>query len=140
MAWETPKTDWTKQDYYNYGDLNRVESNITELKTLLETYFSSPSTGTIKTDWDNSDICRYDALNRIESNVDAIRDIVGTPGSNWSEPVTDWASLDIFKHTDAIRIELNMLSLYTMIDLIVQAFKKCGTFYCGEELDIGGVS
>jgi len=32
MAWQTPKTDWTKEDVASTADLNRIEGNILELK------------------------------------------------------------------------------------------------------------
>lgn len=41
MAWIEPKTDWTKDDYFNYGDYNRIIGNIKFLKDYLDGLFSN---------------------------------------------------------------------------------------------------
>ena len=41
MAWITPKTDWTADDYLNYTDFNRITGNISHLKTMVNSLFAS---------------------------------------------------------------------------------------------------
>ena len=31
MAWINPKTDWTKNDRFNYSDYNRIKNNLNYL-------------------------------------------------------------------------------------------------------------
>jgi hypothetical protein len=132
MAWQTPKTDFTISDYYNYGDINRVENNIDAVADLIETYTTRPTLDTIKTDWANTDIVFYDQINKIENNILAIKNETAEP-FEWIAPVVDWISIDIFDYVDANRLESNLLALYTMINNIIDAFLYCGTFYCGQD-------
>lgn len=45
MAWQTPKTNWTSADGVQDLDLNRIESNVTELKSTTDAFvtFSAES-------------------------------------------------------------------------------------------------
>lgn len=132
MAWETPKTDFTTSDYYNFGDINRVENNTDALADLVETYALRPTLDTVKTDWVNTNFPFYDQINRIENNILAIKNATAQP-IVWITPVVDWVSIDIFDYVDANRLESNLLALYTMINNIIDALLYCGTFYCGQD-------
>jgi hypothetical protein len=130
-SWTTPVTDWTSSDYYNYGDVNRVEGNTEYVKDLLISAGYSPSLASIVKTWANTSILFYDDLNRIENNIKALKDCSYEP-LNWITPVTDWATLDVFDYNDAIRLESNLYELKTMVDNIISAFLKCGTFKAGQ--------
>lgn len=131
MAWQTPKTDWTKEDYYNYVDLNRVENNTNELLTLLSNYNTPPTLTTI-INRNNTNIEFYDSLNRIENNILTIKNATYQP-VNWITPVSDWKSLDIFDYSDANRLENNLLALYILINNIYNSLLYCGNFSCGQD-------
>jgi hypothetical protein len=132
MAWITPKTDWTTEDYYNYGDLNRVENNTDYLKTELNNLGYLPSINTINTARDNTTIEFYDSLNRVESNIKALKDSSYEPLS-WITPQTDWASVSQpFSYIDANRLENNLLNFKTMVDRLKEDIRYCGTFYSGD--------
>ncbi|MDJ0305397.1 hypothetical protein [Dehalobacter sp.] len=131
MAWVTPKTDWTANNYYNYGDLNRVEGNINAMVDLINTYASITGLTSI-TNRDITSFEFYDSLNRIEQNVLALKNATFEP-LGWITPKTDWHTLDPFDYTDANRLESNLLALYIMVNKIKAYLKYCGTYYCGQD-------
>ncbi len=134
MAWITPKTNWTADDYYNAGDLNRVENDIAELVTLMSGYGIQPTITTF-TARDYTRIEFNDDLNRIEGNIQTLRQSLYQP-IGWIPPVTDWDSTDPFSYVDANRLESNLLALYTMLDCIKRYILYCGAFNCGQGNEI----
>ena len=74
MAWETPKTDWTSTDRFNYGDFNRIKNNLMIIYTMAQTVFNV----SFPIDDMGSDISSYVAryefsrFNAIENNLDTI--------------------------------------------------------------------
>lgn len=139
MAWITPKTNWTTSDYYNFGDLNRVENNSDYLATLIGTYAATPILTGITTTRDNTRIEYYDNLNRVEGNIEILETAAGTP-LIWDNPKTTWVSLEAFDNLDAIRLEDNLLQLKNMIDNIISELRFCGAFICGTDFDLSGGS
>ncbi|MHB8077422.1 hypothetical protein [Desulfosporosinus fructosivorans] len=131
MAWQTPKTSWWKDDYYNFGDLNRVESNTQELITIMQGNFTPPVL-TVVTNRDITRIEFYDELNRIEGNILAIRNALYEP-PGWITPVTDWFSLKSFGYIEANRLESNLLALYTLLQNIQNYFQYSGVPTCGQD-------
>jgi len=135
MPWLTPKTDWKESDYYNFADLNRVESNSEYIASLLTSYRGQPVTITVVTNRDMRRIEFYDSMNRIEANIQTLADNFFEP-VGWETPKTNWASGKPFDYRDANRLERNLQLLH---DLILKAFdtlKYCGTFYAGEDGEI----
>lgn len=135
--WQTPKTDWTTFDYYNFSDLNRVENNSEYIATLIGTYGTTPTLTGVKTDRDNTRIEFYDDLNRIEGNIQTLCNTAGTP-LVWTTPKTTWVSLDSFNNVDAIRLENNLLQLKNMVENIIAELRYCGAFICGTDFDLSG--
>lgn len=132
MAWQEPKIDWNSEDYYNYGDLDRVEGNSAYLADLLTTYRGQPVTIDTFIDRDIKRIDFYDSLNRIEGNIQTLADNFYTP-VGWDVPKTDWQSGKGFKYSDANRLEKNLFLLYELVTKTIDSMKYCGTFKCGEE-------
>jgi hypothetical protein len=130
MAWVTPKTNWNTNDFYNFTDFNRVESNTIEICDFVDSFDFRPQIGSTKTDWDNKDIPFFDDLNRIEQNIAIIRNTSSAP-EGWTAPKTNWNSLDGFDFNDANRLERNLVQLYDMFANIKKAVLFCGTFSCG---------
>ena len=59
-----PKTDWTKDDYYNAEDLNRIEINTQFLaEYLVKIQYPSISLETVKTDRDMTSIDFISSIN-----------------------------------------------------------------------------
>ena len=63
------KTDWLPSDYYNFGDLNRVELAIEVVKNEVALYYGVVVPVTTVTDRDELSIEFADSLNRIENNI-----------------------------------------------------------------------
>lgn len=70
--WITPKLDWTRTEYYNFEDLNRVENN-SEVVAGLVGYFIGLPPLSFLTDRSMKRIEFADSLNRIEGNQDVLR-------------------------------------------------------------------
>lgn len=132
MAWITPVTDWTASDYYNAGDLNRVENNTDHLRTaLIALGYSIPSITTNVSRINES----YDdltSINRIESNLNEIKNNFVTP-TTWQEGKT-WTATTPFLMDDANRWESNQLALYNLSITIPQSFRYAGTFNLSQEV------
>jgi len=134
VDWTTPKTNWTAADKYNANDLNRVESNTDFLSTFIALVVIPPVLATRYTTWDRNGLVYYDVLNRIENNIKLLKEATGQTPSGWIEPKVDWISVyDDFSFVDANRLESNLAAIKAMIDLIVDGFRYCGTFSCGED-------
>lgn len=132
MAWITPKTDWTSNGFYNFADLNRVENNVNEIVTLINT-LSSMSPLTVITNRDMTAIEFFDSMNRIESNILALKNASYQP-VDWITPKTDWVSVnEAFDYNDANRLETNLQALYMLLNSIIAYFKYAGQFYAGQD-------
>ncbi|MFZ3132755.1 MAG: hypothetical protein WA125_17040 [Desulfosporosinus sp.] len=133
MAWIAAKTDWDATDYYNYGDVNRVESNTDYLDDYITTNIGAiPATTGIKMDWDNMGIPDKDDFNKLEGNVQALRNCFAGDPTGWVAPKITWVSLDKFDYSDANRLETDLSLLKTMSENVVAAYLFCGNFICGE--------
>ena len=134
-SWTTPKTDWDETDYYNYGDLNRVENNTEYVKDLMNSAGYDPVMSAYTQNRTNESIEYYDSLNRVEGNILALKQCSYEP-LTWQTPKTDWESVvDNFDFEDANRLESNLLGLKEMTDNIILGFLKCGdaqTSICGK--------
>lgn len=127
MAWATPKTDWDAADYFNYGDLNRIESNTQYINDELTTLGYSPTVTGVNTTRTNTYVPYYDEVNRIEQNIQNLASASSEP-IGWLTPKTTWVSvIDAFDYGDANRLESNLLALYTMLTAIID-----GLLYCGD--------
>jgi hypothetical protein len=131
MAWIAAKTDWDAADYFNYGDVNRVENNTDYIADYVETNLGNrPAIVGTKVDWANTDIVYAANMQRIESNVTLIKTRLGTP-TGWGTPVT-WVTLLKFDYTDANRLETNLSLLKTMAENVNAALLYCGDVIAGE--------
>lgn len=120
-------TDRTSIDtYYNTLDLNRVEAKTREIADLLTSY-GYPVTIITKTDWVKSDFPSATEMGRYLGNIQkCITQFNALPGLIL--PV----SMSNLTYVDANNIEKILLGLDEMINIMVAAFRECGTFYCGE--------
>lgn len=130
--WIPAKTNWTAQDYLNYGDFDRIEFNCDALATLFQTcgYNLSLVTNIIRA---MSSLDFYDDLNRIEGNILAIFNLCGVNPTGWVTPKTTWSYDQVFSYTDVNRMEGNELTLYNMVSGIIQEYPICGQGFniCG---------
>lgn len=127
----TPKTDWTKDDYYNAVDLNRVEANTQCIKDYLVELGYTPNIGIIKS-WVVLDFIDINDINRVENNIEALGVSFYKP-TDWGDK-ENWIADKKFNYLDAIRYENNIKILMEMIKLIKDNIKYSGAFSAGEEV------
>jgi hypothetical protein len=135
MAWQTPKTNWTSNDYINVSDFNRIEGNTQAISDLLTTFSTTPTLGTVKTTWANTDFLYAEELNRIESNVLALKNGFYQP-VGWITPVTSWVTGPIGDgYVMANRIETDLLLLYNLATDTKNYLMNCGSpnTICGND-------
>jgi len=126
------KTDWLPSDYYNYGDLNRVEQAINVVKDRVITFrgevvqIDSPVTNR-----DNTRIEFADSLNRIEQNISRL--VLTFPVTyNFQPSKTDWTYNKSFNFSDANRLEKNLYDMYYTIENNISNIPYAGQLYAGE--------
>lgn len=159
MAWVTPKTDWLPTDNYNYSDLNKLEGNIQEIFNILTSLGFSVPNYTLNTTRTNVDIEYISSVNRIEEIL------LETQKKFISSKITfqelnnqsltfsqlnnltltfkvfnfvfkNWYVGTSFSYLDTNRWELLLSNLYKYTSLISESYRRCGTFYIGEDWGI----
>lgn len=130
-GWQTPKLEWSRTDYYNFEDLNRVENNTIFVAEMISAFDAPPVI--------NSDVSRTmkriefaDSLNRLEGNIDRLRQRYKPTG--WIENKLDWRANDPFNYEDAARLEKNLSLLHFYYRGNIDNFRYCGAYTCGEEV------
>ena len=68
MAWQTPKTDWNVNDYFNLVDWNRIKENYEYLAQRLSASFITKDI-TLE---DTMALPYYDIVNNLEFNLDSL--------------------------------------------------------------------
>ncbi|EJW14278.1 hypothetical protein M5X00_31800 [Paenibacillus alvei] len=129
--WIEPKTEWAPNDFYNFEDLNRVESNTKEIALLIGYFGGTPQLDVV-TNRDMKRIEFADSLNRIESNVFKLQQRYKPAG--WISNKLDWKSNDPFDYKDAARLENNLALLHFYYQGNIDNFRYCGAYICGEEV------
>jgi len=127
-----PKTDWNEEDYYNFGDLNRVETNTQLIAQYLHSLGYVIPLEAIITNRTNESIDYLSSINRVERNLDSIRTNMITPPGY--ETMKVWNKEMGFDYTDANRLENNLVLLYEWAIRLEKSMKYCGTFNCGEDV------
>ena len=120
-------TDRTDSDtYYNYTDLNRVESKTKELAEKLSKsgYFVMIKT---KTDWSMDNFPSASEMKRYLDNVKALKNQFTLSYGELPE------SMDNLDYIGANEIEKFLMDVEKLIDYMLEALHFCGVFYCGEE-------
>lgn len=132
---ETLITDRTEQDvvqrtakgYYNYTDLNRVESAVEELSARLNDagYLVNAR---IKTNWTSADIPTQADMERYRQNVVEIRAafdvLASTPPTPQSMRFLNWAK--------ANDIEKILMDVDDALSRLPFGFRYSGEIFCGE--------
>ncbi len=130
--WQEPNLSWTEDDYYNAGDLNRVENNTKEIARLIKQLLGMDvGLEPTETNRDYTRIEFAESLNRIERNLERLS-VLNLPGLRQLK--TNWQALDPFDYRDAIRLETNVAILYDILSKNTTSLNYAGTFSCGEEV------
>lgn len=127
----SPKTDWTREDYYDADDLNRVEANTQFIaRYLREIQYNVPALTSIE-DRTPESIDFISSINRVEGNIESIRTSFLTPPGYQERKI--WALGMGFDYRDANRLENNLSLLYEWAIKAKENQVFCGTFACGAE-------
>lgn len=126
-------TNRTSNDtYYNYTDLNRVETKTAELASLLtaQGYFT---TITVKTDWVKGDYPTSEQMKRYLGNVQkCVDNFCSMPNSKL--PTT----MKNIYYSDANNIEKALVNAEILINYMLEVMRYSGTFYIGNNEGLRG--
>ncbi len=125
---------WTPNDQYGPDELNRVETNTQHIADYLQAAGYPVTLEPLKTDRDMAGYEFGDSLSRVERNIDGLRQGFITP-PGYQAPKT-WSGGMGHNFQDANRLEQNLQILYDWALGVVDSFKHCGAFACGED---GGI-
>ena len=114
----------TPKGYYNYTDLNRVETWCEYLANLLTSY-SYPVSITIKKNWTMSDLPNTTDMERIRSNVNAIK----TAFHAYTNIPENLEYMTIEKAND---IEKILSEIDFLTKNMISSFRYSNTFNSGE--------
>lgn len=128
----TFKTDWSPSDYINFGDWNRIESNMSDLATYLNGIQYPVTTPSVITNRTVSSIDYLSSINRIENNLGNIMTAFGMTPPNVLAKKT-WSVGQGFNYDDVNRLERNTQIIMTYGDLIQKSYRYCGAFICGDQ-------
>lgn len=108
----------------NDTDINRIENNIQYISDRLSSlyYFTKIEAKT----WDMSQLPDITDVNRIIGNLNNIISSYFKPNNSPDVPTT------MLTYEQINHIEQNLSLLKEMIDNMVNSFRECGTFNCGE--------
>lgn len=114
----------TPKGYYNYTDLNRVETWCEYLANLLTSY-SYPVSITVKKNWAMSDLPNVNDMERIRSNVNAIK----TAFHAYTNIPENLEYMTIEKAND---IEKILSEIDFLTKNMISSFRYSNTFNSGE--------
>lgn len=126
------KINWSPTDYYNYEDLNRVESMIETVKPKIEEYRNKTITLLAITNRTKESIEFADSLRRIEQNILFLGNELNTP-TGFITPNTNWSYNSPFSYEDANRLEKNLVILDNYVTGNLSARLYCGQYTVGDE-------
>ena len=128
-----PKTNWTKNDFYNPEDYNRQAGNIEHVANVtLPTLAYSVGTVTIPPTEHAANPKQLPArLNALEDGLTAIEES-GVPLPPEWQPGKTWEGGDKPDYTDANRWEGNVKAVYEMAQKIYVRWRPAGTFAAGQ--------
>ena len=109
----------------NTTDMNRIENNIQFLSDRLTSlyYFSVVNTKT----WNRSMLPTVTEVERILKNLLTLIASYQKGGNTAAVPTT----MVSFEQINSI--EENLFAIKGMVDGMVESYRRCGTFQCGEE-------
>lgn len=113
---------------YNYTDLNRVESKVDELQSILRSYDYFTDNLTVKTNWTLTDKFTPNDAQRYLSNVKKIRDAFPVLSSTPAVP----GSMQGLTYQRANDIEQVLVDVEFLINNMIASFYYSGEVNSGE--------
>lgn len=131
MPWIEPKTNWTRNDYINVSDYNRIAGNIEYLRSMFfEWGYGFTITHTGESDEERRDMLFV--LNSIEDNVETIaQNTFLRP--DYAGKVVQIKNTELWNADDLNRIERNILGFYKTLRQIIGGAYGI-PLYCGAGL------
>lgn len=135
QTWIPMEATWTKDDYYNADDINKVEFNTAAaVKQLTDIMYKVPI-AFVNTERDTSSIDLISSINRVENNIELIKNNFRKP-SGWQNKQV-WDVGKGFTYQDANRLENNLNLLYSQVQNAKDNLIYNGTFSCGTDWEGG---
>lgn len=110
---ETPKTDWKAEDYFNIEDYNRIKNNLAYLKEYSLEIYNEYEIKDMGSDVTYSDLPYAEMINAIEDNLETIAK--NTVNVDIGE-TRNYSDNDYFpNHEEIKRIESGILKIYNYL-------------------------
>ena len=132
MAWQTPKTDWSGNNYFRATDWNRIDGNVEYIATALSLPYTTKSVS-------NGDILTAGDRNNVTDTLDLI---YAALQASWSRTIVarrvDYGSAWDSKDLNAI--ETFLLNAKAQIDGQISdavVYYAGSEIYCGDSISVG---
>lgn len=139
MTWIEPKTDWTSEDFLNYGDYNRIRNNLLYLNDKCGEHFPPEVKFDLGGEKARTDYYYSKEFNAFEDLLESINDRAYRYDIGTKQTFTDLGRF--IDYAELNRIEGACIRLYQMFEQIENgrrtAFRTSGTDFVdsGEEND-----
>lgn len=132
MAWIEPVT-FEASSFYNADDINRENGNVAYIRDYLAAQgYVITLPYPVTTAYTRTSFPTVGAVNAIRGNIAALRaGFYAPPGA--PDVAMNPDRRQIFTYEDANTLELNLKLMYELMGALVLSYRRCGTFYCGEE-------
>lgn len=111
MAWTEPKTNWTKDDFFNIEDYRRITNNIMYLKDFLDSLFYGLSDMQSMSEKNISEPIYAREINDIENNIELLN--IETYRLEIGETKEYFPNQRTMDFNELNRIEKAMFDIYT---------------------------
>lgn len=111
MAWTEPKTNWTKDDFFNIEDYRRITNNIMYLKDFLDSLFYGLSDMQLMSEKNISEPIYAREINDIENNIELLN--IETYKLEIGETKEYFPNQRTMDFNELNRIEKTMFDIYT---------------------------
>ena len=128
--WVTPKTDWTKDDYFNVHDAERIEINGLVLNDMLKRIGINVLYTDRLVEWNYSTLPYANYIARIKRNV---KNMVDRFYVYKSTPTINTFTSIKFTFEDANAIEISLRDMYELCNSIMNSLTYCGAYTLGTE-------
>ena len=108
--WIQPKTNWTKDDYFNATDFNRIKNNLVSLRNIANKMYNDFDIVSLGNDKTYRDYFYADEINTIEDNFEKINRLTINAGYGEKPIYRDNGYVMTFEELN--RLERAMLDLY----------------------------
>lgn len=115
MAWEEPKTNWTRTDRFNIQDFNRIKNNLNYLRDKVVQLIRPLKISDMGADMTSySEYWDVDVFNKFEKNLELIAR--NSYKKAYGESLTFYENSGFIKYDELNRIESATLDMYRMLE------------------------